>query len=135
MAAPKGHPRYGGRTKGTSNRRTVAFRAEVSESGLTPLQYMVSVMRDPNADPDRRDRMAAAGAPFIHPRLAVSAVSVHERKFSDMTEEERKREIERLVAQARQVIAEARAEEGVIEGEAIEITPAAGSAAATRSRQ
>lgn len=34
----------------------------------TPLDYMLSVMNDPNADAARRDRMAIAAAPFMHPR-------------------------------------------------------------------
>ena len=74
MAPPKGHPRYGGRVKGRPSRRVLEFRAAVEESGLNPVEYMLRVMRDPNADPDRRDRMAAAVAPFVHPRLnAVDA--------------------------------------------------------------
>jgi hypothetical protein len=38
------------------------------ESGATPLDYMLAVMRDPDADPQRRDRMAQAAAPYVHPR-------------------------------------------------------------------
>jgi hypothetical protein len=32
---------------------------------------MLAVLHDPKADADRRDRMAVAAAPFVHPRLAV----------------------------------------------------------------
>jgi hypothetical protein len=35
-------------------------------SGLTPLEYMLQVMNDDNVDPNRRDRMAIAAAPFLH---------------------------------------------------------------------
>ena len=35
---------------------------------LTPLQFMLNVMNDSEADPARRDRMAVAAAPFCHPR-------------------------------------------------------------------
>ena len=35
---------------------------------LTPLEYMLRIMRDPNEDKDRRMRMAIAAAPFVHPR-------------------------------------------------------------------
>ncbi len=31
---------------------------------------MLAVMSDPNADPLRRDKMAIAAAPFMHPRVA-----------------------------------------------------------------
>jgi hypothetical protein len=34
----------------------------------TPLEYMLEVMNDPGADTMRRDRMAIAAAPFVHPR-------------------------------------------------------------------
>lgn len=58
------------------NKRDIVREAEAAEiregalaSGLTPVEYMLAVMRDPTALPDRRDRMAAAAAPFIHPRL------------------------------------------------------------------
>lgn len=37
---------------------------------MTPLEYMLSIINDPGADPARRDRMAAAAAPFCHPRVA-----------------------------------------------------------------
>jgi hypothetical protein len=35
---------------------------------LDPLAYMLRVMNDPGAEPERRDRMAIAAAPFMHPR-------------------------------------------------------------------
>jgi hypothetical protein len=33
-----------------------------------PLDHMLSVMRDPAADHKRRDAMAMAAAPYLHPR-------------------------------------------------------------------
>lgn len=39
-------------------------------AGDTPLGYMIEVMNDPNADEARRDKMAIAAAPFMHPRMA-----------------------------------------------------------------
>ncbi len=38
--------------------------------GITPLGYMLSVLSDEGADVKRRDDMAKAAAPYIHPRLA-----------------------------------------------------------------
>ena len=38
--------------------------------GIMPLDYMISVIRDPNATQERRDRMAIAAAPYCHPRLS-----------------------------------------------------------------
>lgn len=34
-----------------------------------PLDYMLSVMRDPNANPEMRARMAVAAAPYVHPKM------------------------------------------------------------------
>src|SRR5271170_5909197 len=69
-ARPIGTPKTGGRQKGTRNQRTRDFQAAVSASGVTPLEYMLAVMRDETVDPGRRDGMAKAAAPYIHPRLA-----------------------------------------------------------------
>ena len=33
---------------------------------LAPLDYMLNVINDPHADPDRRDKLAIAAAPFLH---------------------------------------------------------------------
>ncbi len=41
------------------------------EAGLTPLEYMLAVMRDPETLPQRRDDMAKACAPYMHARLAA----------------------------------------------------------------
>jgi hypothetical protein len=36
---------------------------------MTPLEYMLKVMRDPAAEEGRRDEMARAAAPYLHPKL------------------------------------------------------------------
>lgn len=71
MARPVGSPKLGGRQKGTPNRATAAKAAEIAASGLTPLDYMLDIMRDETAEPDRRDDMAKAAAPYVHPKLAA----------------------------------------------------------------
>lgn len=38
------------------------------KSFKTPLEYMLAVMRDERVEPARRDKMAAAAAPFCHAR-------------------------------------------------------------------
>ncbi|MEO8466256.1 MAG: hypothetical protein ABI640_13005 [Gammaproteobacteria bacterium] len=70
-----------GRPKGTKNRPKVSAApaspstaqpgpaaAAASDGGTTPLDYMLKVMRDPEIDEARRDKMAIAAAPFLHPR-------------------------------------------------------------------
>jgi hypothetical protein len=41
---------------------------QASGLNLTPLDFMLKVMRDPTEDNNRRDKMAALAAPFCHPR-------------------------------------------------------------------
>ena len=64
--------RRGGRRKGTPNKATTAasIQAEIAASGEIPLDYMLRVMRDQTADPARRDAMAKAAAPYVHPTFA-----------------------------------------------------------------
>lgn len=61
----------GGRRKGSLNKVTRQQRAEIIASGPTPLELMLRVMRDENAPAERRDDMARAAAPYVHPRLAA----------------------------------------------------------------
>src|SRR6476660_5841979 len=63
-ANPRGRPR------GSRNRRTRALVEAAQAGGELPLDYMLRVMRDPNATAKRRDEMAKAAAPFLHSKLA-----------------------------------------------------------------
>ena len=64
----------GGRKKGSRNKRPRELIERIEASGLVPLEYMLAVMRDENAPSERRDEMAKAAAPFVHPRLATTKV-------------------------------------------------------------
>ena len=71
---PRGsHPgeRRGGRQRGTPNRATAAKAAEIAASGMTPLDYLVSVYRDETASRPERLEAAAKAAPYVHPRLSA----------------------------------------------------------------
>lgn len=59
-----------GRKAGVPNKATQQRQEEVAASGATPLDYMLRVMRDDTISPDRRDDMAKASAPYVHPKLA-----------------------------------------------------------------
>ena len=52
------------------DRVTAAKAAAIAASGLTPLDCMLSVLRDESAD--RHERMEAArnAAPYVHPKFA-----------------------------------------------------------------
>lgn len=65
-----GRPKTGGRKKGVPNKATAKREKEIAKSGMTPLEYMLKVMRNPRASHDRRDDMAKAVAPYVHPKLA-----------------------------------------------------------------
>jgi hypothetical protein len=59
-----------GRPRGTPNKATAAKVAEVAASGLTPLDYLLGVMRDEGLEEPRRTDAAKAAAPFVHPKLS-----------------------------------------------------------------
>lgn len=67
---PRGY-KTGGRKKGTPNKKNAAVIKAVEEGGITPLEYMLRVMRDPRADGARRDDMAKSAAPYVHSRLSA----------------------------------------------------------------
>lgn len=56
-----GRPRKGSRPQGD-------IISAPYDPDMTPLQYMLSVLQNPQTDPARRDRMAAAAAPYVHAR-------------------------------------------------------------------
>jgi hypothetical protein len=60
-----------GRKVGSASKRTREIANAAAENGETPLEYMLRVMRDDTAKAERRDEMAKAAAPFIHPRLSA----------------------------------------------------------------
>lgn len=67
MAAGK---KTGGRKRGSKNKATIELEEAIADSGEMPKGYMLRVMRDPKAEPARRDAMAKAVAPYCHPHLA-----------------------------------------------------------------
>jgi hypothetical protein len=76
MPGSKPGERRGGRQRGTPNKVNALKRAEIAASGELPLDYMLRIMRDETVDPERRDHMAKAAAPFLHAKLP--AVSQHD---------------------------------------------------------
>ena len=88
----------GGRKKGARNKATAAKAKEVAESGLTPLDYMLNLLRSEippelkesiesgELNPDliaaliawhsQRFEAAKAAAPYVHPRLQSTTVKI-----------------------------------------------------------
>ncbi len=71
MARPKGSPKLGGRKKGVPNKVTLERERSISQSGLTPLEYMLSIMRNEGNTTEARFEAAKAAAPYVHPKLAA----------------------------------------------------------------
>jgi hypothetical protein len=61
----------GGRSKGTPNKATAEKAAEVAASGLSPLDFMLRLMRDEEQPLNLRADAAKNAAPYVHPRLAA----------------------------------------------------------------
>lgn len=68
--------RRGGRKEGAANKRTREIADKAAEEGLTPLEYLLSVFRDEEEERAVRIDAAKAAAPYIHPRLQSTTVSV-----------------------------------------------------------
>jgi hypothetical protein len=68
MAGAKGKS---GRKEGDANRKTREIADAACRDGITPLEYMLKVLRDEGAEEGRRDKMAVEAAPYIHPKLAA----------------------------------------------------------------
>src|SRR5215470_9794302 len=67
---PRGGKRPGaGRPRGAISKSTRAILEAAAAHGEMPLDYMLRVMRDPDAPAARRDEMAKAAAPYLHARL------------------------------------------------------------------
>ncbi|PVE26439.1 hypothetical protein DC522_01360 [Microvirga sp. KLBC 81] len=85
---PRGGTRPGaGRPKGSSKgvpkkqgREQIAL---ARAKGLTPLEYMLSVMNNEAEDPARRDRMAQAAAPYVHAKLAPKAADTDDKRIGE----------------------------------------------------
>lgn len=75
----RGGARQGaGRRKGSVSEPTrlrVAVAEKALQSGLTPLDYMLSILRDVTKDEKERFAAAKEAAPYLHPRL--SSVEAH----------------------------------------------------------
>lgn len=73
MSVPKG-VRIGGRAKGTPNTKTKERLKAVETSGLTPLEFMLSTLRNDQLDLAIRMDAAFKAAPYVHPKLSSTEV-------------------------------------------------------------
>jgi hypothetical protein len=64
-----------GRRPGSVARIDAEARQKAFAGGLTPLDYLLSIMRDENEDKRQRIDAAKAAAPYCHARLSSTEVS------------------------------------------------------------
>ncbi len=90
--------RRGGRQKGTPNKVTVKRAAAIAESGKTPLDFMLSVLRDEDASIKERMWAAVAAAPYCHakPRPVAANAGGVVVEVVHITHEERLAELDAL---------------------------------------
>lgn len=62
--------KFAGRKAGVPNKKTVETIQNIEQSGLTPLQFLLEIMRDVVQEPAARIDAAKAAAPYVHPKLA-----------------------------------------------------------------
>lgn len=77
-----------GRKKGSPNKKTAELQKAVAESGITPLEYMLQVMRDPATEPKDKLSAAVAAAPYVHAKLSSvemnATVTTHEAGIDEL---------------------------------------------------
>lgn len=67
----KGGARAGaGRPRGSRSLKTADRLAAIEAAGITPLDYLLNIMRDDGQDKIVRLDAAKAAAPYVHPKLA-----------------------------------------------------------------
>lgn len=72
MADHGGKRLNAGRKPGAAAKKTREIADKAAGEGLTPLEYMLSVMRDEEFPMEVRMDAAKGAAPYIHPRLAAT---------------------------------------------------------------
>lgn len=73
MSNTGGARKGAGRPKGSVSKRHVEMLAGAVSEGITPVEYMLKVLRDENADDKSKAWAAEKAAPYIHPRPAPLA--------------------------------------------------------------
>lgn len=64
-----------GRPSGSKSRRTREIAEKLAQGGITPLEYMISVMANSRLEHGMRLDAAKSAAPYMHPRLNAITVS------------------------------------------------------------
>jgi hypothetical protein len=65
----------GGRPKGSVGKATAEALAKAKAEGILPLDYLLKIMRDGDADEAKRIDCAKAAAPYIHQKLTATELT------------------------------------------------------------
>src|SRR3954452_17941735 len=101
MSRPKGLPKTGGRTKGGVDK--IKREAILAAQGITPLDYMLGIVRNEQEDKTVRLDAAKAAAPYIHARLQTTTLAGDPEKplkVDSMSEREAARRLSSLMTKA-----------------------------------
>lgn len=64
-----------GRKQGAPNKLTAKAQEQTAATGITPLEYMLSVMRSDQEELKTRLNAAVAAAPYVHAKLSSVELS------------------------------------------------------------
>lgn len=85
---PRGGARPGaGRHPGVRNRKTTEALKAIESGGITPLDYLLKLMRDEEQPPPVRLDAAKSAAPYVHPRLNSTELTTEIRHVSEITDD------------------------------------------------
>lgn len=80
MAKIGGYREGSGRKKGSANKKSREIADKAAELGITPLEYMLQILRDDAQPGERRDWAAEKAAPYMHPRLQTTTLQGDDKK-------------------------------------------------------
>jgi hypothetical protein len=75
MGAPLGHPKRGGRKKGTPNKVKKSVDDICAEYGFDPIRGMIELLNEPGATRDQRITLTKELAKYVHPQKRALEVS------------------------------------------------------------
>lgn len=83
--AGRGGARPGaGRKRGALSKKTTEVAQRAAETGLTPLEWLLKVMRDHKKPLGMRMDAAKAAAPYMHPRLSTVELNLRDLDEQDL---------------------------------------------------
>jgi hypothetical protein len=73
---PRGGKREGaGRRKGSANKKTQDIANAAAQAGITPLEYMLDILRKEESTSEQKAWAAEKAAPYMHPRLQTTVLT------------------------------------------------------------